>query len=139
MTESKKFPIPTAEQEDIEEALGLIWHRAESGVKDKSALLPALEESVGPKALGLLAGRGLTREAGDAIELTPEGEALARDVTRRHRLAERLLSDVLSLDKKAIDPNACQLEHILSREVTESICTLLGHPAECPHGSRIPP
>lgn len=78
------------------------------------------------------------REDGEVLSLTPKGEALARDITRRQRLAERLLSDVLSLDHKAVASNACQLEHILSTEVSQSICTLLGHPKECPHGSPIP-
>jgi DtxR family transcriptional regulator, Mn-dependent transcriptional regulator len=138
MTENKKFPLPTHEQEDLEEALGLVWHRFERGIRKKSGIVPGLEETVGPQIYGLLVREGYVREEGDALVLSPAGEALAKDITRRHRLAERLLTDVLSLEHGAVDPNACQLEHILSREVSESICTLLGHPKECPHGSQIP-
>jgi Mn-dependent DtxR family transcriptional regulator len=61
-------------------------------------------------------------------------------VIRRHRLAERLFTDTLSLrDDAQIESNACTFEHILSPEVTEKICTFLGHPRQCPHGSPIPP
>ena len=58
---------------------------------------------------------------------------------RAHRLAERLFTDVLSLrDEEAVESNACQFEHILSPELTDRICTFLGHPETCPHGSPIP-
>lgn len=138
MTTQKKYPIPTTEQEDIEEALGVIWHRIEDGVQDKQTILLILEEGVSKEIYQILINRNLIQEETGKVLLTQEGEKLARDITRRHRLAERLLSDVLSLPSQAIDPNACQLEHILSPEVTESICTLLGHPKQCPHGSPIP-
>jgi hypothetical protein len=60
-------------------------------------------------------------------------------VIRRHRLAERLFMDVLSIrDEGEIESSACKFEHILSPEVTDRICTLLGHPLACPHGSPIP-
>ena len=138
MTQKKKFPIPTADQENLEESLGVIWHKREEGVNAKSVIVPVLEEGVSPQIYPLLLEKGFVQEERGNLILTPSGEALAKNITRRHRLAERLLSDVLSLDKTAIDPNACQLEHILSPEVTTSICTLLGHPRECPHGSPIP-
>ena len=71
---------------------------------------------------------------------TPKGESRARDVIRRHRLAERLFIDVLSIhDEYEIESSACKFEHILSPEVTDRMCTLLGHPVACPHGSPIPP
>jgi DtxR family Mn-dependent transcriptional regulator len=64
----------------------------------------------------------------------------ARIVIRRHRLAERLFIDVLSIrDEHEVEESACKFEHILSPEVTDSMCALLGHPTECPHGSPIPP
>jgi DtxR family Mn-dependent transcriptional regulator len=138
MTTQKKYPIPTAEQEDIEEALGAIWHRFEDGVFEKKDILPILAEGVSGEIYQNLLNRKLVREEWEKIVLTPEGSDLARDVTRRHRLAERLLWDVLALSGQAIDPNACKLEHIISPEVAESICTLLGHPGQCPHGSPIP-
>lgn len=138
MTTEKKFPIPSKEQEDVEEALGAIYHQWEENVVDKKTILPIIEESVSGEIYGKLIEKRLIGEENGNVVLTPEGERLAKDITRRHRLAERLLSDVLALNSQAIDPNACQLEHILSKEVAESICTLLGHPKECPHGQAIP-
>jgi DtxR family transcriptional regulator, Mn-dependent transcriptional regulator len=139
MTQEKKFPIPTKEQEDIEEALSAIWHQVELGILEKEKISALLKEGVSTDAFSTLMNRKFIREEGGKVILTQEGELLAKDVTRRHRLAERLLTDVLALSEHSIDPNACQLEHIISPEVAESICTLLGHPGECPHGSAIPP
>ncbi|MBI4397244.1 MAG: metal-dependent transcriptional regulator [Elusimicrobia bacterium] len=138
MSENQKFAIPNPEQEDIEEALGVIWHRMEEGAYAKADILPVLKGGVGPHVLDVLLKRGYVREDGESLAFTAEGKPLAKDIIRRHRLAERLLSDVLNIDKSALDPNACKWEHIISPEVTESICTLLGHPVECPHGSSIP-
>jgi len=138
VTQEKKYPIPTQEQENIEEALSAIWHQFELGEHAQGKIHSVLDEGVSPEAFAILVKRKFAREETGKIILTAEGEALAKDVTRRHRLAERLLTDVLALKESAIDPNACQLEHIISPEVAESICTLLGHPGECPHGSPIP-
>ena len=70
---------------------------------------------------------------------THAGELRARNVIRRHRLAERLFIDVLSIrDDIEVESSACTFEHVLSPEVTDRICTFLGHPSSCPHGSPIP-
>jgi len=73
------------------------------------------------------------------VKLTRAGERRASDVVRRHRLTERLFRDVLQLSEDATESQACELEHILSPEATDSVCALLGHPPTCPHGKRIPP
>ncbi|HRY28631.1 MAG TPA: metal-dependent transcriptional regulator [Elusimicrobiota bacterium] len=138
MTEDKKFPIPTAEKEDIEEGLNVVWNMFEKKVRRRAEIQARLTEAVGEKALDLLMREGLLRESGDELVFSPEGERLAKDIIRRHRLAERLLSDVLSMARAELDSNACRLEHIISPEISESICTLLGHPRQCPHGSPIP-
>jgi DtxR family Mn-dependent transcriptional regulator len=75
---------------------------------------------------------------GDLVAFTAAGEKIARDITRRHRLAERLLVDVLEVKREAMDETACEFEHVISEDVTDAICTLLGHPRVCPHGSPIP-
>ncbi|HET8724397.1 MAG TPA: metal-dependent transcriptional regulator, partial [Anaeromyxobacteraceae bacterium] len=75
---------------------------------------------------------------GDQVRLTAEGEERARGVVRRHRLAERLFRDLLDLSENAAESQACEFEHILSPEATDSVCTLLGHPPTCPHGKAIP-
>jgi len=56
------------------------------------------------------------------------GERRALEVIRRHRLAERLLSEVFELEETDFETSACQFEHILSPQVLESVCTFLGHP-----------
>lgn len=74
----------------------------------------------------------------DIVSLTKAGDVAGRGVVRRCRLAEWLLSNVFELDQKEWESTACEFEHILSEEVTDSICTFLGHPPVCPHGEPIP-
>jgi DtxR family Mn-dependent transcriptional regulator len=74
-------------------------------------------------------------EAEDKITLTDKGQVYARQIIRAHRLAERLLYDVLGGDYES---GACEFEHIVTPELVDSICILLGHPRLCPHGMPIP-
>lgn len=135
MSEFKKFPLPTQEEEDFQEALGLLWSLVEKGELARAEA--ALAEIVGPGLLPRLAARGLVSIDG-GLRLTEEGERQASEVVRRHRLAERMLTDVLELPSEAVEADACRMEHVLSAGVSEAICTLLGHPRFCPHGSAIP-
>ncbi len=73
------------------------------------------------------------------FRLTEKGLILARDAIRRHRLAERLLTDILAVKKELVHETACGFEHHLHKGVDASVCTLLGHPRFCPHGRPIPP
>jgi Mn-dependent DtxR family transcriptional regulator len=74
------------------------------------------------------------------VDLTARGRQRAADIIRRHRLAERLFTDSLAMDSESeIEQQACKFEHILSPEATDKICSFLGHPRTCPHGSPIPP
>jgi putative ABC transport system ATP-binding protein len=74
------------------------------------------------------------------VDFTEKGRRLAADIIRRHRLAERLFTETLHMhDEAQIEQQACKFEHILSPEATEKICSFLGHPRTCPHGSPIPP
>ncbi len=70
--------------------------------------------------------------------LTEEGAAYARGLVRKHRLAERLLHDVLRIRTERLESEACTFEHLVAPQVVEGICTLLGHPRKCPHGLPIP-
>jgi hypothetical protein len=73
------------------------------------------------------------------VEFTERGRRKAEDIIRRHRLAERLFTETLNMDNETeIEQQACKFEHILSPEATERICSFLGHPRTCPHGSPIP-
>ncbi len=86
-----------------------------------------------------LLAAGLATEAGGWVHLTATGEAEAREVVRRHRLAEVLFYQVLELPMDATEAEACQLEHVLSPQATAAVCSFLGHPPVCPHGRPIPP
>lgn len=81
----------------------------------------------------------LVSTSGDLLELTPYGQAEAESAIRRHRLAERLLNDVLETKHNILEENACKFEHLIHEGIEENICTLLGHPKVCPHGKPIPP
>jgi energy-coupling factor transporter ATP-binding protein EcfA2 len=73
------------------------------------------------------------------VGFTDRGRLRAADIIRRHRLAERLFMETLHMqDEQEIEQQACKFEHILSPDATEKICTFLGHPKTCPHGSPIP-
>ena len=73
------------------------------------------------------------------VQLTDRGKSRARDVVRRHRLAERLFKDTFRIDDHEAHSQACKFEHIISPELDEKICSFLGHPTTCPHGNPIPP
>jgi len=73
------------------------------------------------------------------IYFTEKGRKRAEDIIRRHRLAERLFMHTFHVqDEHEVAEQACKFEHILSPEATDSICSFLGHPRTCPHGSPIP-
>ncbi len=133
----------TMQARKAEELLETIYTEKEEGRDDAGSILAhvAGDHAPDPTAadFGELASQGLTRVEGDRVSLTEEGERRARAVIRRHRLAERLFRDLLDLSEGASESHACEFEHILSPEATDSVCTLLGHPPTCPHGKAIPP
>jgi DtxR family Mn-dependent transcriptional regulator len=88
--------------------------------------------------LDRLASDGYLRRVGRAITLTDTGQYLAEQVIRRHRLAERLLVDVIGLPWHKAHLEAGRWEHVISDEVEEHLVALLGNPTTCPHGNPIP-
>lgn len=73
-----------------------------------------------------------------SVTLTEKGRARAESVVRKHRLAERLLTDIIGLPWHKSHLEACRWEHVISDEVEERLVELLGHPTTCPHGNPIP-
>ena len=73
-----------------------------------------------------------------SLRLTEKGRAVATSIVRRHRLAERLLVDVIGLEWEKVHKEADRWEHAISAEVEEKLVILLGDPATCPHGNPIP-
>jgi DtxR family Mn-dependent transcriptional regulator len=81
---------------------------------------------------------GLVSNDSATLALTAAGEKLAQRVVRRHRLAERFLTDMLGLDWGRAHHEACKWEHIISDDVEAALARVLGNPATCPHGNPIP-
>ncbi|WP_263731597.1 metal-dependent transcriptional regulator [Cellulomonas sp. SG140] len=82
---------------------------------------------------------GLVVLSGDRhLELTPQGMARATRVMRKHRLAERLLTDVIGLDWPHVHEEACRWEHVMSEQVERRLAALLEHPRFDPYGNPIP-
>ena len=89
--------------------------------------------------LEVLEGKGLVaREPYKGVKLTASGRKLALLVFRRHRLAERMLTDLLHFDWTESHDEACKLEHVVSERLANSIEKSLGNPRTCPHGNPIP-
>jgi DtxR family transcriptional regulator, Mn-dependent transcriptional regulator len=84
-----------------------------------------------------LEAEGLIRNT-DGIHLTDDGQRLATKVVRRHRLAERFLTDILQLSWAEAHHEAGKWEHVMSEAVETAIDRLLGNPTTCPHGNPIP-
>jgi DtxR family Mn-dependent transcriptional regulator len=133
-------PIDERRQEEILES---VYTERERGSDEANAILAHPGAAHAPDAraedLRELEEGGYVRLEGARVRLTAEGEQRAKGVVRRHRLTERLFHDILLMGEEATERQACEFEHILSPEATDSVCTLLGHPPTCPHGKPIPP
>lgn len=135
-------------QEIIDEFLEAQWLLEEQGKNHaiKRSALPAIviDEGVIEDAqkaamvIEKMAKDGFISISGEDIAFTDRGRETAKNLTRRKRLAEKLLAEVLALGPSEIKSSACRFEHILSPEVTDSVCAFLGHPPTCPHGKPIP-
>jgi DtxR family Mn-dependent transcriptional regulator len=92
------------------------------------------------RVAGELIRQKLVSQSDGSLTATKEGLRRAERVIRRHRLAERLLYDVIDIQEhRIVEKAACEFEHSLLSGVEEQVCTLLGHPTTCPHGRPIPP
>ena len=120
-----------------EEILELLWVMTQEG-SDQAVSLKNEEYSDDNPEIEELLKLGFVKYEGENLVLQGQGLKEAESVVRRHRLAERLMADVLDIQETLLEKNACQFEHLLLEEVEENVCTLLGHPRECPHGKPIP-
>lgn len=125
-------------QERIDEALELLWILGEEKKDDLNVFKLSSEDEDIETLIEKLQYENLIYIEGDTIHLTEKGREQARGLVRRHRLAERLFTDVFEMPDETIHEDACRMEHILSEELTDSVCTFLGHPPACPHGKTIP-
>ena len=127
-----------SESHQREEILELIWTMREKGPVTVKEFLQTTEEGEADPLLRKMEHDGWISLKEGQVTFLEEGERRAEEIIRRHRLAERLLSEVFELEEKYMESSACQFEHILSAQVLDSVCTFLGHPPICPHGKPIP-
>jgi len=123
-----------------EELIECIWVTAEEhGSTNTELLYKKFEKETAGVLLSEMVEKKLLTIHNSVIQLTETGQKKAIPIIRRHRLAERLLNDVLGVSDDVFERGACQFEHFINEDITASICTLLGHPTVCPHGKKIPP
>lgn len=125
-------------KEHIDEALELIWKLHEGKHQNITHFRHSSEDDNVEALILTLKAENFIIVSEDIIKFTEKGHAHARGLIRRLRLAERLLTDVFELKDHTVIDDACKMEHILSEELTDSVCTFLGHPQTCPHGHPIP-
>jgi len=120
-----------------DEHLERLWYMKEKGQDSLESLETFMEGEFDSNIVDELILDGMVDVGGGNgnIKLTPIGEKCAAKIVRAHRLGERLLYDVFGGE---FETGACEFEHIVTEEIIDSICILLGHPRECPHGMRIP-
>jgi DtxR family Mn-dependent transcriptional regulator len=124
----------------LEEYLEAIYKLSERGDVRPTQIAEALGVS-GPTVtatLKRLQGAGMVERPSGGVALTGAGQEQALSILRRHRLAERLLADVLGLPWEVVHDEACQLEHAMSPRVQEALEVFLENPEVCPHGHPIP-
>ncbi len=122
--------------------LRTIYELVEEGVVPLRARIAERLHQSGPtvsQTVGRMERDGLVTVHGDRhLEFTPHGLTMATRVMRKHRLAERLLVDVIGLDWEVVHEEACRWEHVMSETVERRLVELLGEPTESPYGNPIP-
>ena len=126
----------------IEEYLECIYRLQEkSGVARTSDIVKSLGVVPGTvtNTVEWLEKNGLvTHKPYKGVRLTEKGQKIALQVIRRHRLSERLLTDILHMEWDKVHDAACKLEHALTEEIIKPLEKALKHPKTCPHGNPIP-
>ena len=124
--------------DNAEEVLETLWIMTVERGQDDVSFRKLSVKRDSPEVKKLLSLNIITLSE-ERVKLTKRGLKEAEGTIRRHRLAERLMVDIFDLKRNLMEETACRFEHLLHREVEESICTLLGHPKVCPHNRPIPP
>jgi DtxR family Mn-dependent transcriptional regulator len=125
----------------VEEYLETIFALEEEGIPVIQARLAERLDKAAPSVsemLDRLESDDLIVRTSRQIAMTSKGAALAQGVVRKHRLAERLLVDIIGLDWDKAHIEAGRWEHVISDDVEERLVILLGNPTTCPHGNPIP-
>ena len=125
----------------LEEYLEAMYELEEAGIPVIRARLAERLGHAAPTVTEMvrrLGDDGYVDAKGRALKMTAKGRRLAASVVRKHRLAERLLADVIGLEWHKVHAEAGRWEHVISDDVEARLVTLLGDPSTCPHGNPIP-
>lgn len=138
--EATEMPLKEEKTRITDELLEWLWvAESEDAALTRDELLArASLSSEDWENAGIIQSGFASVDANGTLHLTEAGREHGRRIVRRHRLAERLLADVLHMSEPT-EETACRFEHAIDHDVAEHICTLLGHPATCPHDRPIPP
>ncbi|MFV8394433.1 metal-dependent transcriptional regulator [Corynebacterium hindlerae] len=122
--------------------LRTIYELEEEGIVPLRARIAERLEQSGPtvsQTVARMERDGLVVVASDrSLQMTPKGRSLAIAVMRKHRLAERLLTDIIGLDIEKVHAEACRWEHVMSDEVERRLVKVLGESTTSPFGNPIP-
>ncbi|MGH9056738.1 MAG: metal-dependent transcriptional regulator [Acidimicrobiales bacterium] len=133
--------MPEGFHPPLEEYLEAIHELGEEGIVVIRARLAERLDHSAPavsEMIKRLSDEGYVQVRGRSLLLTERGRSVAESVVRKHRLAERLLTDVIGLPWEKAHLEAGRWEHVISDEVEARLVELLGHPTTCPHGNPIP-
>ncbi|MFW9935584.1 MAG: metal-dependent transcriptional regulator [Candidatus Thorarchaeota archaeon] len=135
-----KFNIPNATIEEYLEAIFRLLQNDQEYAKtgELADVLNVKPPSVTQMVQKLAEKKYLKYEKSRGVRLTAKGRRLALDVLRRHRIAERLLVDLLGVSWEEAHDVACEWEHLLTPELCQNVLDKLEDPATCPHGNPIP-
>jgi DtxR family Mn-dependent transcriptional regulator len=133
--------MPEGFHPPLEEYLEAIHELGEEGMVVIQARLAERLDHSAPavsEMIKRLRDEGYIEMRGRSLLLTAQGRSRAESVVRKHRLAERLLTDIIGLPWEKAHLEAGRWEHVISDEVEARLIEILGHPTTCPHGNPIP-
>ena len=120
------------EKSEIEHYLRDIWVREFE--KEEKLVIDEFDSD----DIELLAKKEYVKIDDGFVNLTENGEGLGRSLVRKHRIAEKVVADLFLADMDEMEELADQIEHVMSEEVEDNICRILGNPENCPHNNPIP-
>jgi DtxR family Mn-dependent transcriptional regulator len=135
---TEKAPISNQAEEYLEAIYRLEKKRGYAKTMELARKLKVVPGSVTNTIESLERRDLVSHKPYKGVKLTEKGRRIASNVLRKHRLAERFLTDILHLDWSKVHDAACKLEHALSPEILNPLEKALGTPKTCPHGNPIP-
>ena len=120
------------DKKDTEDYLRHMW------VKEYENKETLTEKDLDNEYIAELFKKGYVNINDGVINLSNAGEHIGRSLVRKHRIAEKVMADLFLADMDEMEELADQIEHIMSDEVEDNICRILGHPENCPHNNPIP-